>query len=489
MLLSALGTVLGVLFAEGALGLVARTGAPGLPQALGAGIDGRVLLFAVAVSLLTGVLFALAPLQHVRKSNLHGAIRGAAAATTRAAGAQRFRQALIVGQLALALILLTGTGLMLRTFFNLQRVDAGFDPAGVVTMSLALRESTYADEGARRFWARAEESLEAVPGVASAALTSALPPVVDGFGWTTPIPGYDPDAGGSIRIGAGGYPVVDYYQVVSRSYFATLAIPLIEGRAFDARDSADAPKTAIVNEALARAVWGNASPLGRQIIATIDPVPHTIVGVIADAKNNGLDKAAGTAVYLPYTQVPARTGLLRAPYVAARAASAAVPITAAVRGAVRALDATLPLAEIRMLDEVVAASQSRPRFLALVLTLFAGVALALAAVGIYGVISYSVAQRSKEFGIRMALGAQPSAVLRLEFGRALALTAAGVLLGIAGAYALTRLLLSFLFGVTATDPLTFAGVAALLAAVAMASSYAAARRATSVDPLVALRAE
>lgn len=488
MVLSALGTALGVLIAAGALELVAAAGAPGMPQALDARIDARVLLFAAATSALTGVLFALAPLRHVLTGNLHAAIRGAAAATTRAAGAARFRQALIVGQLALALILLTGTGLMLRTFWNLQRVNAGFDPAGVVTMSLALRESTYADEGARRFWARAEEGLAAIPGVASAALTSALPPVVEGFGWSTPIPGYDPAAGGSIRIGAGGYPVVDYYQVVSARYFDTLAVPLVEGRAFDARDSADAPKTAIINETLARAVWGDQSPLGRQIIATIDPVPYTIVGVVADHKNNGLDKPAGTAVFLPYTQVPARTGLLRAPYVAARAVGSA-PIAAGIRDAVREIDATLPIAQLRALDEVLAASQSRPRFLTLVLTLFAGVSLALAAVGIYGVISYSVAQRARELGIRMALGARPCAVVQLEFGRGIALTAAGVLVGIAGAIVLTRLLLGFLFGVTATDPLTFAAVAALLASVAMASSYAAARRVTRVDPLVALRAE
>jgi putative ABC transport system permease protein len=423
------------------------------------------------------------------KRNLHGAIRSTAAATTRAAGAQRFRQAVTVAQLALALILLTGTGLMLRTFWNLQRVDGGFDPRHVVTMNVALRDAAYAGEGARGFWTRVEQRLATLPGVESAALTSALPPIVDGFGWSTPIPGYDPARGGSIRVGAGGLPVVDYYQVVGTSYFGTLKIGLVAGRLFDARDAAGAPNVAIINETMGRAIWGDESPIGKQLVATINPVPHTIVGVVADVKNSGVDEPVGTAVYLPYAQVPAGTGLLRAPFIAVRAAGTPESIVTVMRRAVREVDESLPLAQVRTLDDVVAGSQSRPRFLALVLTLFAGVSLALAAVGIYGVVSYSVMERTKEFGIRMALGAQPAAVRNLELGRGLALAAAGVVLGIGGAYALTRLLAGFLFAVPANDLPTFAAVAALLALVAVGSSYVAAQRATKVNPLVALRAE
>jgi putative ABC transport system permease protein len=487
-LLSLLGTAAGVLLAQVVLEVVAAAGAVGIPQALDARIDGRVLLFAVAVSLTTGLLFGLAPLRHVVKRNLHGAIRAAAAGTTRAAGAQRFRQALIVGQLALALILLAGTGLMLRTFWNLQRVDGGFDPSRVVTMSVALREANYGGEGARTFWTRVQQSLAEIPGVESATVTSALPPVVEGFGWSTPVPGYDP-ARGSIRLGAGGFPVVDYYQVVEPSYLDTLKIGLVAGRFFDARDDAAAAKVAIVNETTARAIWGDESPLGRQIVATIDPAPHTIIGVVADAKNNGVDKPTGTQVFLPHAQAPAGTGLLRAPFIAVRSSGTPESVIADVRRAIRDLDPSLPIAQIRTLDDVVSASQSRPRFLALVLTLFAGVSLALAAIGIYGVIAYSVAQRTKEFGIRMALGAQPGSVLSLELGRGLALTGAGVLLGIGGAYALMRFLTGFLFGVTTNDVPTFAGVAVLLAVVATGASYVAARRATQIDPLVALRTE
>jgi predicted lysophospholipase L1 biosynthesis ABC-type transport system permease subunit len=241
---------------------------------------------------------------------------------------------------------------------------------------------------------------------------------------------------------------------------------------------------------MARAIWGDESPLGRQLVTAIDfPRPRTIVGVVADAKNNGVERPAGTAIILPHAQAPAQTGLLRAPFVAVRSAGTPESVIADLRRAVRETDPNLPIAQIRTLDDVVSASQSRPRFLALVLASFAGVSLALAAVGIYGVIAYSVAQRAKEFGIRMALGAQPRAVRNLELGRGLTLTAAGVLLGVAGSYALTRFLAGFLFGVPANDSATFGGVGALLALVATGATYLAARRATRADPLAALRHE
>ena len=486
--LSLLGTSAGVLIAAGSLQvLTALNGV--IPQAHDARIDGPVLLFAAATSVLIGLLFALAPLQHVMKRNLHGVIRAAAAATTRAAGAQRFRHALIVVQLALALVLLAGTGLMLRTFWNLQRVDGGFDPSRVVTMSVALREATYADEGARRFWTQVGERLAALPGIESATLTSGLPPVADDFGWGTPIPGYTPVAGGPIRSGPGGAAMIDHYQVVDTRYFETLKIGLVAGRLFDARDGAAAPKTAIINATMAHAVWGDETPIGHQLVATIDGGLRTIVGVIADVKNGGIDKPAGTAIYLPYAQAPAGTSLLRVPYIAVRSVRDPAAVVADVRRVLRDVDPALPVAEIHTLDDVVSASQSRPRFVTLVLTLFAGVSLALAAVGIYGVMSYSVAQRTRELGIRIALGAQSRAVLRLVLGHALSLAAGGVLLGLAGAVALTRFLAAFLFGVGSTDAATFATVALLLAAVAVVASLVPAVRATRLDPLAALRCE
>ena len=507
VLLSLLGTGLGVLLANAALATIAATGVVAIPLAADAGVDGRVLLFAVATAFATGLLFGLAPLAHVAKRNLHDVIRTAAAATTAGANRQRLRNALIVGQLALALILLAGTGLMLRTFWNLARVDAGFDTRAVTTMAIWLRQSTYDGEAARTFWTRLLEREAAIPGVERVAMTSALPPLAPDFGWGTMIEGFVPVEGGPIlaaRLPDGQVlAMVDHYQAVSPGYFDTLKIQLLAGRLFDERDDARGAKTVIVNETLARAVWGNSSALGRHIVpswsvldfeldSNLSPngnEPSTVVGVIADVKNVGVDKPTGTALYLPYAQLPLDTGLLRAPYLAVRSAGAPDAVAGAARAALRDVDPTLPLAEIRTLDDVVAASQSRPRFMTLVLTSFGGVSLLLAAVGIFGVISYSVAQRTRELGIRIALGAQARGVLRLVLGGALRLLAAGVLLGLIGAFALTRFLSAFLFGVSPNDPATFAVVSFVLAVVALLASYLPALRATRVDPLAALRAE
>jgi putative ABC transport system permease protein len=495
IVLASLGAALGLLLAQGALQLVRARGGSGIPQAAGATIDAHVLLFAVALSVATGLVFGLAPLLHVVKRNLHGAVRSSAATATSAASTQRFRQTLIVGQLALALVLLTGTGLMLRTFWNLRQVDAGFDSHGVVTLQVLLPDAAYAGERARGFWARLQPRLAALPGVQSAALTSGLPPVAEDSGWGTPIEGYTPVERGAMRsfpTPRGLVPMVDHYQVVSPDYFAALQLQLVAGRALDARDDAAAPKAVVVNQTMARAVWGSESAIGHRLLPSWTANTgelFTIVGVVADVKNDGVDRPTGTALYFAYSQVPEFVGMLRAPYVAVRAGLSAAAIAAAVRREVGAVDPALPLAKVRTLDEVVAASQARPRFFTLVLTLFAVVSLVLAAVGIYGVISYSIAQRTKELGIRMALGALPGAVLALVLGRGLMLAVAGLLLGLGGALALSRFLAGFLFGVAATDILTFSAVALLLGAVAALASYLAALRATRVDPLVALRSE
>ena len=492
VLLSALGAALGVLLAAGGLRLLQWVGAVGIPQALDAQIDGRVLLFTVAVSLLTGLAFGLAPLVQVVRRSARATTGSLVTGATRVTGTQRLRQALIVGQLALALILLTGTGLMLRTFWNLQRIDAGFDPTGVTTMQVVLPEDAYSGAPAPAFWTRALERLAAVPGVQSVGLSSALPPIPEGTGWGTAFEGYTPVEGGpipSFPTPNGRLPSIDHYQIVTPDFFATLHVAPIAGRVFDARDNAQGPRSLIVNETVARAIWGNDNALGRRVKPALSNEWFTVIGVIGDVKNNGLDQPTGTALYLGYLQVPPTTGLLRAPYIAVRSAAAQAAVVGAVRGELKAIDPTLPLAKIRSMDEVVAASESRPRLLTLLLGLFAGVSLALAAVGIYGVTAYAVAQRTKEFGIRLALGARPTAVLATVLKRGAWLIASGVAIGVGGAVLLTRLLTGFLFGVAAADPVTFASVAGLLCGVALLASYAAARRATRVDPLVALRAE
>lgn len=479
--LACMAVVVGVLLAQGGLELIKATHAASIPRLVEIGIDGRVILFAILASLITGVAFGLAPLLHILRRDLHSTMKSAAASTTDTAGTQRLRQGLIVVQLALALILLTGTGLMLRAFWKLQEVAGGFDSSSVMTMFLAL-PPTVADEAARSFWARLEARLDTLPHVESMALTSDLPPLAPERRMDTLIEGF---------VASSEAPVqnVEYYHVVSNDYFNTLRVRLLAGRRFDERDDAAAPKVVIVNRTMARTFWNNTSPIGRRVQPALSQEWYTVVGVVDDAKNSGLAEPTGSELYLPYTQTPLGGNYLQGVFIAVRAAGGAAPLVEAVRREINGIDPSLPLTLVRSMDEVVAATQSRPRFLTLLLTLFAGVSLMLAAIGIYGVVSYSVAQRTKELGLRMALGAQPADVLRLVMRRGVLLIAAGILTGLLGALALTRFLSGLLFSVTATDPATFIAVSLLLSLVAVLASYLPARHATQVDPMIALRTE
>ena len=483
LVLSFAGVVLGLLLAQGGLQLVKSVSEASIPRASEIAFDTRVFVFAIGICVATGIVFGLTPLLHLAKQNLQGALKSAAASTTGGAGTQRFRHALVVSELALALVLLIGTGLMLRAFWNLQQVRGGFDSAGVTTAYLTLPTPIYPDSQTRMsFWTRLEERLSALPGVQSAALVSGLPPAKSTSFNDTEIEGFVPVPGGPVQN-------VDFVQSISTDYFRTLGVRLIEGRFFDKRDGAGAPEVAIVNQTMARTFWGNESPIGRRLRPGIGGtnVWCTVIGVVEDAKNRGLANPTGTEAYYSLGQTYARGD--RNHYLAVRSGSSPSTIINAVRREVRGLDATLPLARIRTMDEVVFAAQSRPRFLTLLLTLFSGVALALAAVGIYGVISYSVAQRTKEFGVRMALGAQRGDVLNIVLRRGMLLALIGVVVGLAGAFALTRFLSTLLFDIKPTDPMTFTFVSLLLGGVAFLACYIPARRATKVDPMVALRYE
>jgi putative ABC transport system permease protein len=481
--LSFAGAALGLLLALGGLQLVKSASEASIPRASEIALDARVLFFAIGICVATGIAFGLTPLLHLAKQNLQGALKSAAASTTGTTGTQRFRHALVVSELALALVLLIGTGLMLRAFWNLQQVRAGFDPAGVTTALLALPRLSYPNDQSRKdFWTRLEERLKTLPGVENAALTTGLPPAKSAFFNTTEIEGFVPVPGGPEQN-------VDFPQTVSKDYFKTFGIRLVEGRLFDERDTAGAPDVVIVNQTMARTFWGNDSPVGRRVRRGIGGtnVWCTVIGVVEDVKNHGLAQATGTELYYARGQTYARgDGRF---YMAVRSRSGSSAVLQALRRVVRELDPSLPLSRIRTMDEVVSAAQSRPRFLTLLLTLFSSAALALAAVGIYGVISYSVAQRTKEFGVRMALGAQRSDVFGIVLGRALLLALVGIGIGLIGALTLTRFLSTLLFGVTATDPATFVAVSILLVLVAFLASYIPARRATRVDPMVALRYE
>jgi predicted permease len=484
ILLSSVGAAAGLLLTSAGLTLIKFFTEGSIPRSTEMEIDATVLLFTLAVVLLTGLAFGLAPLIHVVGKNLHGSMKSAAVSTTDTTHARQFRHALVVSQLALALILLTGTGLMLRVFWKLQHVDAGFDPKAIVTTFVALPQATYPGRAAPQFWAQLTERLNALPDVGGAALATDLPPLQRANYTDTAIEGLAPTREGPFQS-------VDYYKIVSQSYFEVLRIRLLEGRFFDSRDGAEAAPVAIVNQTMAHTFWGNESAVGRRIRPGFFSTWFTVVGVVDDAKNGGLEKPTGTEAYLPYTQIPMQGDFdfLGGLYIAARSKGDSAHVMGEIRKQVSSIDSALPLAKFRTMDELTAQSQARPRLLTLLLSLFAGVALVLAAVGIYGVMSYSVAQRTKELGIRMALGAQHHSVVRLVLGRGLPLTIGGIVIGLIGAFALTRFLSGFLFGVTATDPATFVVMSLLLGAIAILASYIPARRATRVDPLVALRAE
>ncbi len=481
ILLSSAGVVGGLILACGWLKLIKSATEVGIPRAAEISMDTHVILFAVAVSLLTGVVFGLTPLAHVIRRNLHNALKSAASSTTANDAVQRFRQTLVVGEIALALTLLIGTGLMLRAFWNLQDVDAGFDPKNVVTMSVSLPYPAYQGSQVQDFWTRFETRLESLPGVRATALASGLPPSYSSTHTDTAIEGFVPTPGGPLQN-------VEFYQSVSPGYFNALGIRLVAGRFFDRRDGPDAPEVVIINQTMSRTFWGKISALGKRIRPGGTTNWCTVIGVIADAKNGGLENPTGTEVYLPFTQ-PAGRGRSGRMNIIVRAPGNPSPLIAAVRSELAALDPSLPLAKVRTMDSLISSAQSRPRFLTLLLTLFAGVALVLATVGIYGVISYSVARRTKEFGLRMALGAQRGSVLGMVLRRGMLLVTRGIAVGLIGAFIVTRFLSTLLFGITPTDPATFAIVSLALGIVAFLATYLPALRATKVAPMEALRHE
>lgn len=481
VLLSLLGAILGLGLAFGGLRLIQLTNAGGLPRAAEIGMDWRVLLFTLGTSIVTGILFGLAPFFPLFFEQLTDSLKNTGGSATGGSGAQMFRRVLVAGELALALVLLIGCGLMVRAFWKLQEVHTGMDPQSVITMRIALPRAAYSkNEQADAFWLRLEDRLHQIPGVESAALVSGLAP-------QRPPNMNDTDIEGFVMKQNGPIQNVDYYQIVSKDYFSTMGIRLMAGRLFDDRDVHSAPDVVIINQTMARTFWPGQDPLGRRIRPGSTDPWTTIIGIVDDVKNAGLDRPTGTEIYLPYRQ-PQGSGN-RNMYAVLRAKGDPRPLSGAVRQEINAIDPALPLSQIRLMDDVLSAAQSRPRFLTLLLALFSAVALAIATIGIYGVISYSVERRSKEFGLRMALGAQPSDVLSLVMKQGAGLALVGVAAGLIAAFALTRLMTTLLFGVTATDPATFAGVTAILTIVALAASYIPARRATKVDPIVTLRYE
>ncbi|MDX2154691.1 MAG: ABC transporter permease [Bryobacteraceae bacterium] len=480
LILSLAGAVFGVAIAWGGLRLVMASGYTGIPRMTEISLDLRVLLFTLAVSVGTTLLFGLAPLAQLRVKATVEALRAAAGRSTASVEAGRIRQTLVVAELALALVLLIGGGLMVRAFWKLQAVNIGVNPQNVLTLRIALPQGTYRDNDAvTQFWQRLRESAVRLPGVVEMTMANGIPPA-------RILNANDTEFEGFVMRKDGPMQNVDYWNFVGPRYFEAMKVQLVEGRYFDERDGRTGAPAIIVNQTLAQTFWPGQSPLGRRVRPGFTDPWRIVVGVVADVKNAGADKPTGTELYFPIEQAP---NPMRLGFLIVRAAGDPNALIGPLRAAVAEINPSVPVSQIRMLDDVIAADRARPRFLTMLLTLFSAIALSLAAIGIYGVISYSVAQRTNEFGVRMAIGAEPRHVLRLVMRQGAVMAAVGVGLGALGAVGLTRFLKNLLFGVDALDPLTFAAMAALLVAVMLGACFLPARRATRVDPIVALRYE
>jgi len=485
VLLSAAGGALGVLLAAWSLRAIPEFPSFNLPRAGEIRLDGTVLGFAAALSLVTGTLFGLAPALRASRPDLMGVLRTSGEAANQRGprgipGWLTLRGLLLVGQIALSVVLLIGAALLMESVAQLHRVDVGFNPANLLTARVALPALRYdTDLKKTLFFQNLVRQVGATAGVRGATAAWYLP-----------------------MMGSAGTPVQDANQpplrlnqrpiatlvMVTPAYFSTLEIPFRRGRDFAGRDTAEAQRVAIINESLARRFWpaypAGPDPIGQgMLVGGVNPKPAEIVGIVADV-HQGLEGSPwAETVYLAFPQNAQGSAVL-----AVRTTGDPLRFAGAVREQVRALDRDQPVAGVQTMEDLVEAAVGRRRLLAPLLGLFAGVALLLALIGIYGVISYSVAQRTREMGIRRALGAQHQDILRLVVGHGLALALAGVAIGIGGAFALTQVMGSLLFHVSATDPTIFAGIGALFLVVTAAACYLPARRATRIDPMDALRA-
>jgi predicted permease len=469
VLLSALGTAIGILLAFWGTSFIASQLPNGIPRLQQAQVNGPVLVFTLAVSLLTGLLFGLAPAMQASRPNLtQGLKEGERGSSGRR---QRLRSALVVGEVALTLTLLLGAGLLIQSFRRVLEVDPGFKPQKLLTMQVSVNNPD--GQQVANFFEQLQENVRSLPGVTSVAVSDGLPFDMANY------PGFriegrtEPDNKGS-----------GLRYKVSLDYFQTMGIELLKGRLFTAEDTRDSQRVIVINDVLARQHFPNEDPLGKRLKETPTSPSLEIVGVVRHVEHYNLDnKSAQPQFYTSFNQAPGGR------YVLVRTAVEPLSLAAAVRAQVAALNKDQAVFNVRTMEQIVGQSVAPRRFSMLLLTVFAVVALGLASLGIYGMMSYAVAQRTREIGVRMALGAQSGNVLRLVIGQGMKLALAGVALGLVASVALTRTIKNLLFGVSATDPLTFAAFALLLAAVALLACWIPARRATKVDPLRALRHE
>ncbi len=474
VLLALVGGTIGTLLAIWGVDFLVALSAGSIPPTAHVRIDATVLGFTLLISVVTGVLFGLAPALRTMKLNLSESLKEGGRSGSES-GRSRTRNILVVLESAVAVVLLIGAGLLIRSLVQLQNVSPGFDAHNVLTMRVDLPRAKYdKPEKAANFFSQLESRLAGLPGVETVGLISELP-----------LSGQPNDMPYSVE----GRPPVsidqsldDDFRRVNRNYFASLRIPLLRGRNFTEQEVRQSAKVIIISDLLAREVFPNEEPLGKRLILSMGKDPFEIIGIVGDIRHRALESEPRAAMYLPTQQTPWMNVVLRTTVDPSTLAGA-------VRKEVQGIDPDQPVADVKTMDQWMEIAVAAPRYRTALLGLFALVALVLASTGIYGVMSYSVSQRTHEIGVRMALGARRVDVLRLVIRQGMVLVIVGVTLGVIGAIALTRVMSTLLFGVTAKDPLTFAAVAALLTLVAFVACYLPARRATKVDPLVALRYE
>ena len=488
MLLAAAGAVVGTALAAWAVDGVKALGPQGVPRLEHVSIDGRVLAFSVVIAVITGLFFGLVPAIHAARTNIGQMLKESTRGSSGRRAAQRTRAALVVTELALAVVLLIGAGLLARSFVALTRVDPGYQPENVVTMSLTLPNTKYPwDQQAINFADALLAQVHRLPQVQSAAVAFGRP--LSEVGMRVMFDRADrPPSTPDKRT------IADV-RIVSPGFFSTLRIPMIAGRTFSATDAPNAIPVVVVSRAFARQFYPNENPIGKRITigwgrqrsanaADTVNAGGEIVGIVGDIRALGAREKPPSTVYLPYDQAPVQ-------YLSLLVRSSAPPslIVTSTRAAIKEVDPELPIFDVKTMTDVLAGSVSQPRFYAILLASFAGIALLIAALGIYGVISYTVSQRTRELGIRIALGAQRERVLQLVIRQGMALTLVGIAIGLGAAYALSHVIASMLFGVAPADPMTFAAVAGVFLAIAGMASYLPARRAAGVDPIIAMRAE
>jgi len=480
VLLGFIGGALGLLLALWGVGIVESAGSKATPLLSNIKIDTGVLVFTFALSIITGLVFGLAPALRASRVDLNEVLKDGGRGTSIGASTNRLRSALVIGEVALSLVLLVGAGLLISTIIRLSSVNPGFSAENRLTMDLIVPSSKYPKpEQWIQFFDQLGEKLDAIPEIKAAGFTSILPLGGNFDGRGLAVEDHPKPSGQELDV--------DLY-VITPEYLKTMAVPVLYGRAFSGMDRADSPLVALINETMAKALWPDESPLGKRVkfvgSARNQQPWRTIVGVVNNVKQYALDQDEPMQIYLPESQFPTTVMTM-----VVHSDSDSQRLIAAVRGAVSEMDKDLALFNIKTMGELLSDSIALRRFLMVLLVGFAGVALTLAAVGIYGVISYSVTQRTHEIGVRMALGAARADVLRLVLGQGVVLAGAGVGIGLAVAFLVTRLMTSLLFGITASDPLTFVVVSTLITGVALGASFVPALRAAKVDPMVALRGE